>query len=56
MIQITDFNQSTLVMSHVIQALADYHSVFSHSNYPLSLHGKTNLYDYQTLNETNAVC
>jgi len=30
--------------------------LFSHSNYPLSLHGKTNLYDYQTLNENNAVC
>jgi len=29
---------------------------FSHSNCPLSLHGKTNLYDYQTSNETNAVC
>jgi len=28
--------------------------LFSHSNYPLSLHGKTNLYGYQTLNETNA--
>jgi len=30
--------------------------LFSHSNYPLSLHGKANLYEYQTLNETNAVC
>jgi len=31
-------------------------SIFSHFNYPLSLHGKTNLYDKRTLNETNAVC
>jgi len=29
--------------------------IFSNSNYALSLHGKTNFYDYQTLNETNAV-
>jgi len=29
--------------------------LFSHFNYPLSLHGKTHLYDYQTLNETNTV-
>jgi len=31
-------------------------ALFSHSNYPLSLHGKTNLYDYQTFNEINAMC
>jgi len=30
--------------------------LFSHSKYPLSLHDKTNLYDYQILNETNEVC
>jgi len=30
--------------------------LLSHPNYPLSLHGKTNLYDYQAFNETNVVC
>ena len=40
---------------HVISHVTYASPLFSHSNYPLSLHGKTNLYDYQTLNEANAV-